>query len=248
MQALEKLKQTARLLEARVTPRRSRIEWAGQTLRVVRSLWWDETPQRNFREEIVLYLNALPKNADYRVIVDAGAATGLFSMAAAISFPDASVFAFEPSARQGVLLRRNIRLNALDRRITVINMGLWERNDVLAFRTHGAISSLQSVSQLPPGYPFLEKIRVIPLDQWAIEAGVGPVALIKMDIEGAEIEALRGAEKILRSHHPDLLVQAYHLRDGKRTLETCAAFLNTCGYACQELEGQPGMLRATHGR
>lgn len=244
----ERLKQTVRLIEAMATPRRGHVEWAEQTLRVVSSLWWDEASQENFDREIVPYFNPLAGTSDYRVIVDAGAATGLFAMAAALTYPKANIHAFEPSLRQRVVLRRNIRLNGLGGRITVADAGLWMCNDVLAFRTHGAISSLQSVSQFPPGYPCLEKVRVVALDQWVRETGVGHIGLIKMDIEGAEIEALAGAEETLRKQQPDLLVQAYHLRDGSRTFERCAAFLSERGYACREMGPSSGMLYATGHR
>ena len=37
-----------------------------------------------------------------------------------------------------------------------------------------------------------------------------PPTIIKMDIEGAELDALRGADDIIRQHRPKLLVSAYH--------------------------------------
>lgn len=243
---MERLKQMIRLLEAAATPWRGHVRWAGRDLRLVKSLWWDESRQVFFDTEITPYFEALATGSDYGVIVDAGAATGLFALAAAVTFPKARIHAFEPSHRQRVMLRRNIRLNGFEGRISMSGLGLWECEDALAFRTHGAISCLESVSQLPAGYPFLEKIRVVALDEWADKTGVGPVGLIKMDIEGAEIEALRGAERTLRTHHPDLLVQAYHLRDGARTLERCAEFLVACGYVCRSTGPQSAMLCATY--
>ena len=54
-------------------------------------------------------------------------------------------------------------------------------------------------------------IQVVRLDDAL--AGFEPT-FIKMDIEGAEIEALQGAEKIIRSHKPDLAICVYHyIRD-----------------------------------
>ncbi len=245
MHLIESLKQAIRLLEARGTPRRGEVEWSGRKLRLVRSWWWDESSQQNFNAEIAPYFQVLKEHPDYRVIVDAGSATGLFAMAAALSYPGSRVYAFEPSWRQRVLLQRNIGLNELGGRITVVDRGLWTCSDVLAFRTHGAISSLQSVSQFPPGYPCLEKVPVVALDQWVRENGGEQVGLIKMDIEGAELEALRGAETTLRTHRPDLLVQAYHLREGHRTFERCAEILGACGYRCQERVPSSGLLWAT---
>lgn len=57
----------------------------------------------------------------------------------------------------------------------------------------------------------------------------GKVGLIKMDIEGAEREALRGAENVIKRDHPILAVCAYHLQDDILEL---ASIINEyyCGY------------------
>ncbi|HWZ58279.1 MAG TPA: FkbM family methyltransferase, partial [Gemmatimonadaceae bacterium] len=111
-----------------------------------------------------------------------------------------------------------------------------------AFRTHGSMSGIAGVSVLPAGLSFRERIHVLSLDQWAAAMSVD---LIKMDIEGAELEALAGARAVLSRDHPDVLMQAYHLRDGARTLERCAAQLTALGYEAREVRAHPGLLFAT---
>jgi len=49
--------------------------------------------------------------------------------------------------------------------------------------------------------------------------------LLERNAEGAEIEILQGSAAVLERDHPKLLVQAYHLREGKRTLERCSEIL-----------------------
>ena len=241
--ALERTKRTVRLIEALVARRTERVSFAGQSLRVIRSRWWHD----DFTQEILPYFEALDGaraggTRAYRTIVDAGAATGLFSIAAALLYPAARVHAFEPSLRQRILLARNRRLNGLASRITVWPLGLWDRPGALPFRTHGAMSSFEPVSMLPRGLAFTERARVTTLDYWGATT---PIDLIKMDIEGAELEALAGARAVLARDHPDVLVQAYHLRDGARTLERCAALLADVGYTAREVAAHPGLLVAT---
>jgi hypothetical protein len=65
-----------------------------------------------------------------------------------------------------------------------------------------------------------------------------------MDIEGAEVEALEGARSVLTRWRPELLVQAYHERNGSRTYERCAALLADLGYACREATPGSGLLHA----
>jgi FkbM family methyltransferase len=240
--ALDRVKQLVRLAEARLAWRKERVPFARQELRFVRSWWWHDASASGFAEEIGPYFSVLDDAQAYRTIIDAGAATGMFTVAAAVRYPEARIHAFEPSPRQRILLARNVRLNRFVPRVTVWPLGLWDAEGTLAFRTHGSMSSFAGVSMLPAGLPFGERARVTTLDQWA---GAMTVDLIKMDIEGAELEALAGARGVLARDHPDVLVQAYHPRDGARTLERCAALLADLGYAPREVERHPGLLFAT---
>jgi FkbM family methyltransferase len=234
-----------RLLEARIAWRTDRVSFAGGEMRFVRSWWWHEGSAEGFAEEIAPYFDALDaagRGREYRTIIDAGASTGLFTVAAALRYPDARIHAFEPSPRQRILLQRNVRLNRVVPRVTVWPLGLWDSQGMLAFRTHGSMSSVESVSMLPTGLPFGERVPVTTLDRWA---GAMTVDLLKMDIEGAELEALAGAREVLARDRPDVLVQAYHPRDGARTLERCAALLGDLGYDAREVARHPGLLFAT---
>jgi 3-dehydroquinate dehydratase len=48
---------------------------------------------------------------------------------------------------------------------------------------------------------------------------------IKMDIEGAEAEALTGAVRSIRHHHPKFIIASYHIRDGVMTKARVEEFL-----------------------
>lgn len=241
---IDLIKRTVRLVEARVTPRRSLVTLDARTFRLVRSFWWHDAHQESFDREISPYFSALSPRRNYRTIVDAGAAAGLFALAACTAFPAARIVAFEPSSRQRVVLRRNLRLNGFSDRVEVMPMGLWQTAGVLAFRTHGAIGALRSVSDLPSALPFRERVRVTSLDKWTSDRGVTGIDLIKMDVEGAELEAIAGARETLLRDRPDLMVQAYHVRDGARTFERCSDQLRSWGYRVREAPGRAGLLHA----
>lgn len=242
---VERLKSTVRLVEAAIVRRWDALSFDGHELKFFRSRWWHDATAENFAVEIEPYFRALPDLARYHTIVDAGGATGQFTIAACARLPHAKVHAFEPSRRQRVLLARNARLNGVADRVRIWPMGLWHETTTLQFRTHGAIGSLASVSTLPSYLPFMEHVRVVSLDAWAERAAPGRIDLIKMDIEGAELEAIAGARDLLARDRPDVLVQAYHLRDGARTLERCGAILRSVGYDAREVDGQPGLLLGT---
>jgi FkbM family methyltransferase len=238
------IKRMVRLVEAKTTPLRSTVVFDARRFHLVRSLWWHDAHQDSFEREIQPYFHALSPGRQYRTIVDAGAATGLFAIAACAAFANAHVWAFEPSRRQRVVLHRNLRLNGFDRRVDVMPTGLWQAPDVLAFRTHGAIGALRLVSDLPAALGFHERVPVTSLDAWVLDHRVSGIDLIKMDIEGAELEALAGARETLLRDGPDLLIQAYHLRDGVRTFEPCSLQLRSWGYDVREVPGCAGLLHA----
>jgi FkbM family methyltransferase len=241
---IDQLKLFIRLLEARMTPRKANLRFNGHDIRAIRSLWWYDGEQQIFDAEIAPYFQTLVPSVEGLVIVDAGAACGLFSMAAGFFFPAARIWAFEPSERQRILLARNLNLNSMAGRIRIAPFGLWNCEDRMVFRTQGAMSSLRKASELPNYLAFTESVQTVTLDIWAKRSKLQRLDLIKMDIEGAEIEALEGAAEVLRRYHPRLLIQAYHQRDGMRTFERCARYLIKFGYQCRELKPQGGLMDA----
>jgi len=240
---LEALKRFVRICEARVTPFRGSVQFGNRQLTLVRSVWWNSARQDHFDKEILPYFEAIGPLRP-RVILDIGAATGGFSVASCVAFPDARIFAFEPSRRQRIVLTRNLHANGFAGRVTIEPIGLWNEEGNLSFRTHGDISTLEAVSALPAGLVFGERVRVQTLDAWSRESGLPVVDLIKMDVEGAEIEILEGAAATLARSTPMLIVQAYHFRGGKRTFETCKSMLERLGYACREAGANTGLLVA----
>lgn len=148
-------------------------------------------------------------------------------------FPHAKIVAFEPSLRQRILLRRNAARNGVEK-VQIEPFGLWNRSDILPFRTNGAESSFASVSRFDGRLPFPEHVSVLALDEWVAKSQISRLDLIKADIEGAEIHMLEGAVNTLDRFHPRLLLQAYHIVDGSRTFERCCRFLEPFGYVIRE--------------
>jgi FkbM family methyltransferase len=244
---LDPLKNVIRKLEARVTPRKTHIIFRGDALTFYRSAWWVSETQATFDAEILPYLACIEQPAsELKYIVDAGAATGLFSIAAWRVYPAAAFMLFEPSARQRLLLARNLRLNGLDAtRTRVCQTALWDREDTVAFRTIGAMSAIERTSALAGTLAFAERVTTISLDGWCERENPKSIDLIKMDIEGAEIEAIAGARRALSRFKPELLVMAYHERDGTRTFERCANALVDLGYRVTERAEAKGLLHAS---
>jgi len=239
----DRFKRLVRNIEVFLTPRENIIKFYDKSIPVVKSIWWDDSTQDIFDREILIYFKYL-RNKIYGTIIDAGSANGYFSLACAILYPSSKIYAFEPSLRYRIIIRRNMHKNNTSGSIRIIPLGLWNKDTELPFRTHGAISSIKGIGSIPTEYDFKELIKVCTLDGYCERYDIMRVDLIKMDIEGSEIEALEGAKNILMNQSPELLIQAYHLRDNLRTYEGCASFLKAMGYTCYEADPPSGLLHA----
>lgn len=105
------------------------------------------------------------------------------------------IYAIEPDPKNFKKLSRNTE-NMTN--IDIYNMGAWSRRDTLIFDKQGSRNSKLSGKGIP--------VEVCDLDS-LIDS---PVTMIKMDIEGSELQALNGAEKIIKEYSPKLYICAYH--------------------------------------
>lgn len=153
-------------------------------------------------------------------IIDAGAYIGAFSIYCSGLVGDGKIYAFEPNKENYKKLVANLELNET-KNVIPLNLGLWSKKDKLEFNTHGASSSI--FFKLGKGK---EIINVISLDS----LGLDKIDLIKMDIEGAEIEALKGMKKTLKNLNPYLSIASYYILKGHRTNEEVEKYLNKFGY------------------
>ena len=85
--------------------------------------------------------------------------------------------------------------------VKVVNKGLWHKKETLKFQKNGACSCIDSDGE--------EAIEVISLDEY-LKDEKEPVTFIKMDIEGAELNALKGAEQTIKKYKPKLAICIYH--------------------------------------
>ena len=90
-----------------------------------------------------------------------------------------------------------------DADIKLYNAGLWGEDTTLYFKESGNAAS--RISKEETG----TSIKTVALD-YCIS---GPVTFIKMDIEGAELEALKGSREIIKKYRPRLAISAYHKKE-----------------------------------
>ena len=124
-----------------------------------------------------------------RRIVDIGANVGLTICYWAVRFPNAQIDAIEPFPAHLATLRKTIRLNNLDRRVTVYPVAAGVSAGVCEVVNAGVCSTVVGERHLLGAAANLERSRVPVVDIFEM-IGSSHVDLLKIDCEGAEHEIL----------------------------------------------------------
>jgi FkbM family methyltransferase len=162
------------------------------------------------------------------VVVDGGAYLGHFTVYAAKRVGNTGrVVAFEPDPYVYQMLVRNVALNGLTNVIT-LNKGLWSHDTDLSFDSRGNAS--QIVIEDDRAKTLVRKIPVAGLDAEMQRLNVPAVNLIKMDIEGAELEAVEGARRLMEQPSCHFAIASYHLVNGAQTSVALERFFQASGY------------------
>jgi FkbM family methyltransferase len=151
---------------------------------------------------------------------DVGANIGVITvpLAAAVG-PKGRVVAFEPSAPNVERLRRNAELNGAEN-VEVMAVAVGRRSGSLALHLSAdpAFHSTVATPSHPQGSA-TAKVPVVSLDETWIRSGRPAVSVLKVDVEGAELDVLKGAAALLETCRPAVLVEA-PVEDRRIAIET----------------------------
>ncbi|MEP6963501.1 MAG: FkbM family methyltransferase [Acidobacteriota bacterium] len=145
------------------------------------------------------------------VVVDVGAHIGTFDDDA-LRRGAAKCILIEPDPVNVEAIRRNFRKEIEEGRIVVVPEGAWSSHSTLEFSTGVGNSGTGSFVLHEAGATKL-LIPVRPIDEILAELGIQHVDFMKFDIEGAEREALKGANLTLKNSKPVLMIDSYHRSD-----------------------------------
>ncbi len=133
-----------------------------------------------------------------RRFVDVGAYTGVYSLIACADGPG-EVIAFEPNVSVMPLLRRNIEINRLGERISVIPSAVSDKPGVATLAVPSDVTAAR-LDDCGTG----ARVEVTTLD--AVLNGL-PVDIIKIDVEGLEPNVVKGAEASIHEYHPAIIAE-----------------------------------------
>lgn len=186
-----------------------------------------------------------------RTIVDIGANIGVVTLDWMTRFPKIRINAYEPHPATYAMLRANIEANGLAPRITTYREAVGGRMGMIVLRAGGP--SMETTAYgVGATARVLEEFSVpmVGLDQVVERCiGDGPVALTKIDAEGAEADILEGARLETLQRISQFVIE-YHDNLCPDALARCQRVLASAGFRCATrpaMTGQ-GLLYAWRDR
>lgn len=154
-------------------------------------------------------------------IIDCGANVGLGVIFFKEQYPRSRVIAFEPERTIFSYLKKNVENLQLEG-VELINKAVWSRNELLLFNNEGADASrLAAFENKDGGFSSSYEVEAVRLSEFIDQE----VDLLKIDIEGAELEVIREIEpKLRRVRH--IFIEYHSLEGASQELDTLLNILS----------------------
>lgn len=174
-------------------------------------------------------------------ILDCGANIGLASLWLQRRFPAARITAFEADPALAAMLRRNLSANGVP--AEVVAAAVWSSAGTVRFRCEGSDSgAVDAVAADTPGP--VQEVPAVRLRDWIARE---PIDLLKIDVEGAELEILEDCVDVL-GNVAALHLEVHDFHPERRLLPRCLLLIERAGlcYALDDLHqaswrrGAPG--------
>lgn len=175
------------------------------------------------------------------IFIDIGANIGLYSLSATRSLEKGTggmVYAFEPVSRVFERLKQNIEMNGVEN-IIPVRKALFDSIAKLdIYLSNQENMGMSSLFHHDHESGAVERVEAITLDDFVKDNGLRTVSMIKMDIEGAELNALKGMAGTLKRFKPALLVEISEqvLKDREVTGRDVFEFMSNAGYIAHILD------------
>jgi len=154
------------------------------------------------KQEHEYFFNGLKLSKD-EVFIDCGAYIGdtIDEFLKRMPIEYKQIVAFEPDSKNFKELKKRHGCNP---KITLINAGAYDKEGELLFKEQGGSSRI--TDEIDNEQNNIVHIQVRTIDNLELDN----VSFIKMDIEGAELNVLKGAEKTILKNKPKLAICIYH--------------------------------------
>ena len=178
---------------------------------------WEEKER-----EFMTQLN-FNNNNNNAIVMDIGANIGIYTILLSHIYPKAKIIAIEASPTIFEMLKSNCKLNNLvfpsRSNILLINKAISDKDDITTefYEKHSMSTMLKEFltnlsSTILTNKDQLNKklVKTVTIDNLVETIGVNEISLLKLDVEGAEVLALKGAIKTLTHKKIKNMVIEYH--------------------------------------
>ncbi|MEM8624325.1 MAG: FkbM family methyltransferase [Pseudomonadota bacterium] len=180
-------------------------------------------------------------------VLDVGAFSGVYALAAAATAPGVEVLAVEAARRTWARLLLNVQANGFGKRVRTVNRAASDGPGSVVFNRFRGENILGIGDGFLPkdGLPALaaeEQVETVAVDALLASESFRPDA-VKVDVEGAELLVLDGMAELLSRHRPRLLIEVT-----PDTAGPVIARLARHGYRSAEVDEGARRCRPTDGR
>lgn len=187
-------------------------------------------------------------------IVDVGAARGESGTLALSAFPEATIYSFEPVPTEYAALELRAKSHAKWSTFPFALGSTTERRDMVVcdglMQASSFFTPADLTAQAWPEYDFAKRssvrVEVTTLDAFAESQGISQVDILKLDVQGAELEVLEGGAKTLqRTKYVIAEVAFQRMYEGGCLVSDVLSFLHDRGKVLRALSGE---VRDSSGR
>lgn len=185
------------------------------------------------------------------MVVDIGANMGYTALRSAQIASKGAVIGFEPSSHNYAKCMRNISLNNFSN-IKIENAALGRQPAKLFMTTENIHNRGMNSVQSPESKGGKEPVNILTLDDWVHRNATAKIDLIKMDVEGYEMEVLEGAHQTIDRLRPKLFIEIdeTNLRKYNASTSDIIRYLWSKRYRVSDIDGttitDPAILQGKH--
>ena len=194
-------------------------------------LWSEYSKQRNQLTEKFepiqpyLFIGFL-KFAGASKVLDVGANIGYYSIWCSVLEKVEKIYSFEPDLDAFNELKKNIDLNSVEKLVSAKMLAVTDYNGTAKFSAHAPMSGINGIIETsihdPDLFQYETEVECITLD--SIDVLDGEVIGLKVDVEGHELNVLRGAKKLLSSSPSVIQIENFGNVDLHETLRSLGYF------------------------
>jgi FkbM family methyltransferase len=194
----------------------------------------------NHSPKLSEFLVAELRTGTVRSMWDIGANIGAIALPLLAQYPELQMTMFEPSAEVAGRLIKNVANNPeLIPRSTIMNLALSDSIGISRFYVSNETfnSGVAGLARSANRVEFGVNVQTYSGDSLIDAHTCVAPQLVKIDVEGFELEVLKGLQKTLAAHHPVILFEHSVHRFGERgqPLDVVTSFLESLGYAIHRL-------------